>query len=177
MNILLFRRSNRAKALCSLPARLKFTAGASAALLAAVCASWGSAGNLADAATGGDNLAASFSYCGSGQRVNCVVDGDTFWFDGRKIRIADINTPELSGAQCADEKLLAQHAKRRMTALLNDGNFSLVTIIRDRDKYGRLLRIVERDGSSLGEILVGEGLAERWQGRRSGWCGRGSNRS
>nr|MDX8317342.1 thermonuclease family protein [Agrobacterium rosae] len=35
----------------------------------------------------------AFSICGSGQRITCVVDGDTFWFRGEKIRIADIDTP------------------------------------------------------------------------------------
>lgn len=43
-----------------------------------------------------DTLSASFSICGEDRRMNCVVDGDTFWFKGEKIRIADIDTPELS---------------------------------------------------------------------------------
>jgi len=41
---------------------------------------------------------------------------------------------------------------------------------RDRDKYGRELRTVERRGQSLGAVLVAEGLAEVWKGRRSEWC-------
>ena len=31
-------------------------------------------------------------------------------------------------------------------------------------------RIVTRDGESLGDALVREGLAETWQGRRGSWC-------
>ena len=42
---------------------------------------------------------------------------------------------------------------------------------RDRDRYGRLLRVVTRRGRSLGQELVTEGLAEGWKGRRSSWCG------
>jgi endonuclease YncB( thermonuclease family) len=33
-----------------------------------------------------------------------VVDGDTFWFRGEKIRIADIDTPELSPPRCERER-------------------------------------------------------------------------
>lgn len=43
-----------------------------------------------------DRLSAQFSLCGENRRVNCVVDGDTFWFQHNKIRIADIDAPELS---------------------------------------------------------------------------------
>nr|MDX8317344.1 thermonuclease family protein [Agrobacterium rosae] len=35
----------------------------------------------------------TFSMCNGGHRITCVVDGDTFWFRGEKIRIADIDTP------------------------------------------------------------------------------------
>lgn len=171
MNIVLFRRQKRARSLLEWPSFIALAAAAGTALFAAVFFSGGGANNTADAAVADhDNLMASFSDCGSGQRVNCVVDGDTFWFRGRKIRIADINTPELGSAQCASEKRLAMRAKSRITALLNDGNFSLVDTARNRDRYGRLLRIVERDGKSLGDILVAEGLAERWQGYRRDWC-------
>ena len=58
----------------------------------------------------------------------------------------------------------------RLQALLNQGSFSLQSIDRDQDKYGRDLRIITREGESLGEILVAEGLAERWQGYRRDWC-------
>ena len=50
------------------------------------------------------------------------------------------------------------------------GPFSLEPINRDTDKYGRALRIVTRDGESVGAALVDEGLAERWKGYRGGWC-------
>jgi len=40
----------------------------------------------------------------------------------------------------------------------------------DRDRYGRLLRTVTRDGESLGDTLVNEGLAEEWRGYRGSWC-------
>ena len=113
-----------------------------------------------------------FGLCGRGRRVDCVVDGDTFWMAGEKIRIADIDTPETHPPRCAAERRAGEAATRRMQALLNAGPFTLVPIRRDVDRYGRKLRRVERDGTSLGAVLVGEGLARPYGGgRRAGWCG------
>ena len=116
-------------------------------------------------------LAATFALCPQGPRTTCVVDGDTFWLAGEKIRIADINAPETHGAQCAAEQALGDAATRRLIVLLNAGPFALETSGRERDRYGRALRVVTRRGRSLGADLVAEGLAEPWRGRRSSWCG------
>ncbi len=115
-------------------------------------------------------LAASFVLCTSAPRVTCVVDGDTFWLNGEKIRIADINAPETGHAKCLREAALGKQAKLRLLALLNRGRFELATGKRDRDRYGRLLRVVQRNGRSIGAALVAEGLAEPWCGKRSDWC-------
>ena len=116
------------------------------------------------------SLAALFALCADGPRTTCVVDGDTFWLEGEKIRIADINAPETAQPGCPEERVRGEAAKRRLIALLNAGTFTLEANGRDRDRYGRLLRVVRRNGHSLGEQLVAEGLAEKWQGRRSDWC-------
>lgn len=117
-----------------------------------------------------DREAAAFDLCAGPVRVTCVVDGDTFWYRGTKIRIADINAPELSKPGCAREARLAAAATQRLTALLNAGPFSLATQGRETDRYGRALRVVLRGGESLGTVLEREGLAEHWQGRRGDWC-------
>jgi len=112
-----------------------------------------------------------FTLCTQGGGENCVVDGDTIWLQGEKIRIADIDTPETHPARCAHEALLGEKATLRLRDLLNQGRFSVQPIQRDRDHYGRKLRILERDGQSLGLILVREGLARPYQGgRRAPWC-------
>ncbi len=36
----------------------------------------------------------------------------------------------------------------------------------DADRYGRKLRLIMRDGESLGAALVDEGLADQWDGAR-----------
>ena len=111
-----------------------------------------------------------FSVCHNGGGRFCVVDGDTFWIGGRKVRIADIDTPETHGPRCAAEAALGARAARRLHALLNAEAFSLEPSGRDTDRYGRLLRIVTRDGRSLGAMLVAEGLARPWTGSRQPWC-------
>ena len=117
-----------------------------------------------------DSLSAAFLICGADRHVNCVVNGDTFWFEGEKIRIADIDTPELSPPRCEAERIKGEAAKARLLALLNGGKFSLSAGLRDEDKYGRKLRTVSRAGNSLGDVLVNEGLARSWDGARHGWC-------
>lgn len=115
-------------------------------------------------------VSASFPVCRGGVRVTCVVDGDTFWLDGLKYRIADIDTPEVSQPACSAEKALGLRATDRLASLLNAGPFLLAAGDRDEDRYGRKLRIVTRDGASLGEALIAEGLAHRWDGRKHPWC-------
>ncbi|RWX20734.1 thermonuclease family protein [Rhizobium leguminosarum] len=117
-----------------------------------------------------DSLSTAFSMCDGSHRANCVVDGDTFWFNGEKICIADIDTPELSPPRCEAERLKGEAAKPRLLSLLNAGKFSLAAGFRDEDKYGRKLRTVSRAGNSLGDALIKEGLARSWDGARHGWC-------
>jgi endonuclease YncB( thermonuclease family) len=86
--------------------------------------------------------------CGERRRVNCVVDGDTFWFRREKIRIADIDAPELSPPRCEAERRRGEAAKQRLLSLLNAGPFSLSAAADDLDRYGRKLRVVTRNGHS-----------------------------
>ena len=120
-----------------------------------------------------DPEAAQFAPCAGPERVTCVVDGDTIWYRGAKIRLSDINAPEVSQPACEAEAAPGARATRRHTELLNAGPFSLTRAGRDVDRYGRLLRTITRRGASLGGTLEGEGLAEHWQGRRGNWCGAG----
>lgn len=112
-----------------------------------------------------------FRKCSSGVRYNCVVDGDTLWIDGQKIRVADIDAPEISTPKCAWELVLGNRATDRLIELVNAGPFQLQAWPgRDTDRYGRKLRVLVRDGRSLGDRLVAEGLARTWTGRREPWC-------
>jgi micrococcal nuclease len=113
---------------------------------------------------------AAIALCTTAPRVTCVVDGDTFWLNGEKVRLADINAPETHSAGCPAERALGQRAALRLVSLLSAGPFELEVRGRPTDRYGRALRVVSRGGRSLGDQLVAEGLAEPWRGKRSDWC-------
>ncbi|MEX3008380.1 thermonuclease family protein [Hoeflea sp. TYP-13] len=104
-----------------------------------------------------------------------VIDGDTVEIDGERIRIANIDTPELRGAKCEAEYRLAKIAARRVEELLE---LHRIRIRRGdpkdgrlKDRYGRTLAIIYVDGVDLGEILIEEDLAQRWYSDRVPWCG------
>jgi micrococcal nuclease len=117
-----------------------------------------------------DREAAFFARCAGPVRVTCIVDGDTFWYRGTKIRIADINAPEIGSPRCRAEARLGERAALRLTALLNAGPFTLAPADRTEDAYGRRLVTVTRGGASLGARLTAEGLADPWRGYRRDWC-------
>lgn len=117
-----------------------------------------------------DTLSYAFARCAGRMRHTCVVDGDTFWLEGEKYRISDINTPEISSPGCDRELALGQRATDRLVDLLNAGSFSLRQDGDNTDRYGRKLRTIHRGGVSLGDVMVEEGLAERWRGFRGEWC-------
>lgn len=121
-------------------------------------------------AAAGDVAHPRFDHCSGRVRVHCVVDGDTFWMGGKKIRIADLNAPEVSSPRCASEARLGARATDALIVQLNAGPFALEAIDRDEDRYGRKLRRVTRGGESVGEAMVEAGVA-RWYGHgRRGWC-------
>ena len=83
----------------------------------------------------------------------------------------DIDTPEISEPHCDAEYALGLRARDRLRDLLNEWPFTLALVgARDEDQYGRKLRVVVRNGVSLGDRLVAEGLARTWTGRREPWC-------
>ncbi len=102
------------------------------------------------------------------RRITCVVDGDTLWYQGTKIRLLGIDAPEVEG-RCAAERNLAQAATAELTRLLNTG---LIWIAYDgQDRYGRhLARLWVREGE-VGPAMIAAGLAVPF-GRRapSPWC-------
>ncbi|MCZ8124485.1 MAG: thermonuclease family protein [Magnetospirillum sp.] len=102
-----------------------------------------------------------------------AIDGDTYVCFGDRIRVENIDAPELH-ARCASEldaalaaKLFAQHAL--------DGAMAIEIRIherRPRDRYGRSLARVIVDGDDLGDLMIEAGLARPYHGeQRRSWCG------
>ena len=123
---------------------------------------------LSRASTPRDVTSLHFALCNRPPHRDCVIDGDTFYLGRQSIRIADIDAPEVSPPRCIYEADLGARATSRLYALLNAGP---IEVRGDKnDRYGRQLRTIYRDGRSLGGVLVSEGLARKWTGKRQPWC-------
>jgi endonuclease YncB( thermonuclease family) len=115
--------------------------------------------------------AVHFTLCAVSLRQYCVIDGDTIRYKGVKVRFLDIDAPEISAPKCASEEALGHKAKLRVLEILNSGPVEVVARgSRDKDVYGRKLRLILRSGRSVGDMLVAEGLAWPWEGHRHRWC-------
>lgn len=101
-----------------------------------------------------------------------AVDGDTIKCGAERIRISNIDTPELGAhARCAAEAELAERARQFTAQRLAAGPIELSRDVkRPRDRYGRTLATVRSGDADLGEALIAAGLARRWDGRRHPWC-------
>ena len=108
--------------------------------------------------------------CGTGKRITCVVDGDTFWLKGEKIRMQGYDAPETTTNVCggAYEKALGNKATSRVIQLLNGSGVAIKRT--GKDRYGRTLAVVLVNGRDIGDILVSERLARRWPDGREFWC-------
>lgn len=112
-------------------------------------------------------------------RIIKVIDGDTFRVDinelpdiiGKniRIRILGINAPEING-KCTFEKELAIKARDFVQILLDNADLVILKNL-NRGNFFRLLAEVIVDGKNLGELLVANDLAVRYQGQKKlSWC-------
>jgi micrococcal nuclease len=104
----------------------------------------------------------------------CVIDGDTITVGHERIRIANIDAPEIGHPKCDAERRLGLIAKRRLSELLASGDPVIKRgdpeTGRTKDRYGRTLATISVNGIDLGQALVSEMLARPWKGKRRGWC-------
>jgi endonuclease YncB( thermonuclease family) len=114
----------------------------------------------------------TFYFCGTSGLDNCVADGGVFWFQKQQIRLADVVAPKTENARCDSERQKGFAAKVRLRDLLNQGGFDLVDWPNaDGDGRGRKLRVVMRNGQSIGQQLVREGLVHGVSDAAKPWCG------
>lgn len=111
--------------------------------------------------------------------VTRTIDGDSLevsaaiWPDitaTSQVRVAGVDTPEMTRAECPAERALGLRARDRTAALTAHG----VTLIEPRaGKYaGRVVaRVMLPDGRDLAAVLIAEGLGRAYAGgRRASWC-------
>lgn len=116
------------------------------------------------------NLAAAIA-----QRQNFrVIDGDTLHETTADVRyrIANIDTPEAGPrAHCPAERDAARRATQTVRTLLRAAQQVETRPVGRTDRYGRTVAFVLVDGRDLGQLLITQGLARPWRGRREPWCG------
>ena len=103
--------------------------------------------------------------------VTKVLDGDTIKVEGRAVRIADIDAPELGAhARCPAEHALAVRAAAHLRAMLL-GDVVRVRV-RKLDRYYRDFAYVTWWDVDLGEHMLAQGFAKPWlDGRpKPDWC-------
>jgi endonuclease YncB( thermonuclease family) len=101
-----------------------------------------------------------------------VVDGDTIDIDGQPYRLVGYNTPDPGpSAKCAAERELAARTVRRLRQIVAGGNLRLQRVScgcpagtegTDRCNHGRLCAVLTAGDRDVGQILIGEGLARRY---------------
>ena len=99
-------------------------------------------------------------------RVTCVHDGDSVVVERERLRLRGVDAPELRG-RCPYETALAKRARDRLAQLLS-GSYRIER--HGFDRYGRTLVSITVNGQDVGAMLVKEGLAREWRGRREPWC-------
>lgn len=101
--------------------------------------------------------------------VGNVHDGDTIrTCSGERIRIANIDAPEMPGSpKCEDRRRqgwcdyrLAVRSRDALSALLSSGSVQIERT--GQDRYGRTLATLSVNGQDAGEYLIAQGLARRW---------------
>ena len=108
-----------------------------------------------------------FGQCYNAGGPDCVLDGDTIYLAGEKVKIAGMETARIQGARCDDERSRGIDAALQLASLLNKGNVTLGGTERDGD--GQLRRTVEVDGQDVSSAMIGSGAAGQ-PGSDRNWC-------
>jgi micrococcal nuclease len=111
--------------------------------------------------------AVEFPVCGKGARITCIVDGDTFWLEGVKIRPQGFDTPEMGKPSCPRRAAGAIEARDALQRLLESGTVQVQPTGRS---YDRVLARVTVDGVDIGETMIAAGHARRYVPGAAPWC-------
>lgn len=144
-------------------------------VIAAIALSLWASGLLrnGDSAPAGSSAKSSglvFGLCSSGGVTNCVASGDSFYLNGKTVRVAGIEAPQLYGAACPREAALGRESASKLQVLLNSGEIELTKVTPDLDRYGLLLRSVSVNGKEVGHAIVEAGLARNIGDMTRSWC-------
>lgn len=107
-----------------------------------------------------------------------VIDGDTYqdMNTGERVRLENIDTPETGPrARCTAERNLGNRATQQARSFITNARQLDVRRTGRIDRYDRVIAFIEIDGRDLGQMMIAEGLARPWRGRREPWCDANGN--
>ena len=98
--------------------------------------------------------------------VNDIYDGDTITLDnGAKIRLLQIDTPELSSSEC-----YGQEARQALVKLIGKSKVTIQSdkVLDNKDRYGRFLRyiFIGKKNINLELVKIGAAAPYFYQGER-----------
>jgi endonuclease YncB( thermonuclease family) len=113
--------------------------------------------------------AAEWPECSGGNRAarhaTCVVDGDTWWRNGIKYRLACVDAVEIDDVRGIEGRDELRRLLSRSDAHIRDLGI--------KGRYRRSLAIIDVGDTTAGRILTTKGLAERKDYRDTrDWCRR-----
>lgn len=103
-----------------------------------------------------------------------VVDGDTLDdpATGARYRLANIDCPETDDrAGCYRERIKGEQAKGAAEMIVASAKRIELRPTGRIDVYGRTVAHVRIDDRDFGELMIKQGFARRWDGKRETWCG------
>ena len=105
-----------------------------------------------------------------------ILDGGTISFRSERIRIANIEAPEIFEPGCRREREIGLKAKERLGQLITSGPSQIERV--GADANGRTLAKVRTGGTDVGQVLVNEGFvlprgatSDTRDTRLKHWCG------
>lgn len=108
-------------------------------------------------------------------------DGDTcyvnVWYLDKlepkqeKIRLLNIDTPEISRPKCEEEKILGLKSRDFINNLIVQSNNIKIITNYDRGSFGRILAELELDQVNISELLIKNNLAVKYNiNNKNNWC-------
>lgn len=101
-----------------------------------------------------------------------VIDGDTLRLGRERLRIENLDAPDIGAhARCDLERARGNAARAYAQRLVSRTIWFEIVPTGRRDRYGRLVVRVLFDGQDFGNAMIEAGHGRAWRGRSSDWCG------
>ena len=102
-------------------------------------------------------------------------DGDTCYVtyqeNNDKVRLLDLDTPEISNSKCEKEYILGIEAREYINQLISEGKKIEFETEYNRDFFGRILSYIMVDGENVSKLMVSHSLGVLYdKNNKKDWC-------